>query len=276
MKIIQITDTHLSPSKPYFNGNWEPLKQWIEAEAPDLVVHTGDLAVDGAGHEADILFSMDLMRELSVPMRLVPGNHDVGHFCAPAQPVTAERIDRWNRLVGPDRWYEDRGGWRLVGLNSLLFGAGEEAEAGQMAWLEEVLAGREGRRVALFAHKPLFVDDPHEGETGYWGVGRDLRLRLLDLARDNAVRLFASGHLHWSWIGRHADMTLVWAPPASFVLGDLERAMPGERLVGAAVHILGEDVESRLVSVPGLRPYVLDDVVEEVYPAAAKKKEAAR
>ena len=29
MKIIQITDTHFSPGKPHFNGNWEPLARWI-------------------------------------------------------------------------------------------------------------------------------------------------------------------------------------------------------------------------------------------------------
>lgn len=272
MKIIQITDTHLSPSKPHFNGNWEPLRDWIEQEAPDLVIHTGDLAVDGAGYEEDLAFSMDLMRQLSVAVLIVPGNHDVGHFCAPTQPVTAERIQRWNRIVGPDHWFEDRDGWRLVGLNSLLIGLGDDRDAAQMDWLEAALATREGRRVALFAHKPLFVDEPGEGETGYWGVPHGLRMRFFELARQHEVKLFASGHLHWSWTGSHEGINLVWAPPASFILGDLEREMPGERLVGAAIHILGDEVQSRLISVPGLRPYLLDDVVEEVYPAAVKKE----
>lgn len=274
MKIIQITDTHLSPSKPHFNGNWEPLKQWIEAEAPDLVIHTGDLAVDGAGTEEDIAFSMDLMRELSVPFLIVPGNHDVGHFCAPTQPVTEDRLERWTRLVGPDRWFMDFEGWRLIGLNSLLFGNGDAREADHVRWLESGLADRDGRRVAIFAHKPLFVDDPQEGESGYWGAAPALRERLFALARENEVKLFASGHLHWSFIGHHDGMALVWAPPASFILGDLEREMPGERLVGAAVHIFGEEIESRLVAVPGLKPYLLDDVVEEVYPAAVQKESA--
>ncbi|KKX33017.1 metallophosphoesterase [Rhizobium sp. LC145] len=271
MKIIQITDTHFSALKPHFNGNWEPLRQWIEDQKPDLVIHTGDLSVDGAGYEEDIIFAADLIRQLSVPVLLVPGNHDVGHFCAPTQPVTTDRLDRWRRLVGPDRWFEDRAEWRLIGLNSLLVGLNDEEDAAQMTWFEEALASREQRRVAIFAHKPLFVDDPLEGETGYWGVPQALRRHFFDLMRQNEVMLFASGHLHWSWAGNHEALSLVWAPPASFILGDLERVMPGERLVGAAVHELGEKVESRLVSVPGLIPYLLDDVVEEVYPQAAKK-----
>ncbi len=48
MRIVQITDTHLSPIKPHFNRNWEPLVAWIDQQKPDLVIHTGDLTVDGA------------------------------------------------------------------------------------------------------------------------------------------------------------------------------------------------------------------------------------
>lgn len=274
MKIIQITDTHFSALKPHFNGNWEPLKEWIEEEKPDLVIHTGDLSVDGAGFEDDIVFSIDLIRQLSVPVLLVPGNHDVGHFCSPKQPVTPERLERWRRLVGPDRWFEDRGDWRLIGLNSLLVGLGDEEDAAQMAWLEEVLASRQKRRVAIFAHKPLFVDDPQEGENGYWGVPPVLRARFFELVRQNEVMLFASGHLHWSWAGSHEDLALVWAPAASFIVRDLERPMPGDRFVGAAVHEFGERVESRQIAVPGLTAYVLDDVALEVYPSAVKKDAA--
>ena len=44
-----------------------------------------------------------------------------------------------------------------------------------------------------------------------------------------------------------------------------------ERLVGAAIHHLGETVSTEIVAVPGLTAYFLDDVVEEVYPQAAHK-----
>ena len=275
MKIIQITDTHLSPNKPHFNDNWEPLVRWIESEKPDLVVHTGDLSVDGADFEEDIAFAMDMMRQLSMPMLIVPGNHDVGHFHGSAQPVNAERLDRWHRLVGPDYWVEDTDHWRIIGLNSLLIGLGGADEEAQERWLEQTLESRNGRQVAIFTHKPLFVDDANEPEAGYWSAPFEPRMRLLELIAKHDVALVGSGHLHWSWIGRHGDTTLVWAPPSSFILGDMEREMPGSRLLGAAVHHLGETVESQLVSVEGLKPYYLDDVVAEVYPSALKKKEAA-
>lgn len=275
MKIVQITDTHLSPSKSHFNDNWEPLVRWIESEKPDLVVHTGDLSIDGADFEDDIAFAMDMMRQLSMPVLIVPGNHDVGHFHGSAQPVNTERLERWHRLVGPDYWVEDTDTWRIIGLNSLLIGLGGVEEETQERWLEQQLEGRNGRRVAIFTHKPLFVDDAQEPEAGYWSAPFEPRMRLLDLIAKHDVALVGSGHLHWSWIGRHENTSLVWAPPSSFILGAMEREMPGERLVGAAIHDLGETVESRLVAVDGLKPYFLDDVVAEVYPSALKKKEAA-
>ncbi|APG94193.1 metallophosphoesterase family protein [Sinorhizobium americanum] len=271
MKIVQISDTHLSPSKTHFNDNWEPVARWIETVGADLVVHTGDLTIDGADQEEDIVFSMELMRKLSVPVLIVPGNHDVGHLPGSDQPVDAARLDRWRRLVGPDYWVSDHGNWRLIGLNSLLLGYGDEEEERQFQWLEQTLATRADRRVAIFAHKPLFVDEPLEGDTGYWSVKPQQRQRLYELMAENDVALHASGHLHWAWRGQHAGTDLLWAPPTSFIVDTLEREMPGERLVGAVLHHLEGSIDSEIVAIPGLTRYVIDPVIEEIYPRHARK-----
>jgi alkaline phosphatase D len=272
MRIVQISDTHFSPTKSHFNDNWEPVVRWIETIGADVVVHTGDLTVDGADQEEDIVFAMDLLRRLPVPVLIVPGNHDVGHLPGSDQQVNALRLARWRRLVGPDFWFSDHGGWRLIGLDSLLLGFDDAEEERQFRWLAEALESRDGRPVAIFAHKPLFVDDPAEGDTGYWSVRPRQRQRLYGLMAENDIKLHASGHLHWAWQGHHAGTDLVWAPPTSFIIDKLEREMPGERLVGAVVHHLGEGrIDSEIVAVPGLKPYVLDHMVEEVYPQAAKK-----
>ena len=275
MKIVQITDTHFSPTKPHFNGNWEPLASWIEQSGADLVVHTGDLSVDGADKDDDIAFCMDLMREVSAPMLLVPGNHDVGHLPGSLQPVNAGRLERWRRLVGPDYWMEDAGSWRLIGLDSLLMGFDDAEDEAQFEWLRSALESRGGRRVALFAHKPLFVDAPGEGDTGYWSVRPAQRQRLYDLIAAHDVALFASGHLHRAWQGKYENTSLVWGPSAAFVVGDMERDMPGERLLGAVIHQFGhqfgDTVASEIVAIPGMTTYVLDDVVAEVYPHEAHK-----
>lgn len=271
MKIVQITDTHFSPTKPHFNGNWAPLANWIEQSGADLVIHTGDLSVDGADRDDDIGFCMELMRQIPQPMLLVPGNHDVGHLPGSLQPVNTQRLDRWRRLVGPDYWVEDAGTWRFIGLDSLLMGFDDAEEHAQFEWLQAALDSRAGRRVALFAHKPLFIDEPGEGDTGYWSVRPAQRQRLYDLIAAHDVALFANGHLHRAWQGTYKDTALVWGPSAAFVVGDMERDMPGERLLGAVIHDFGDTLASGIVAIPGMTAYVLDDVVEEVYPHEAHK-----
>ncbi len=268
MRIIQITDTHLSPAKTHFNGNWRPLAEWIEAQQPDLVIHTGDLALDGADIENDLVFSMQLMTELRFPLLIVPGNHDVGHMPGSAQPMNAERLQRWRRLVGPDEWVHDTKNWRFIGINSLTLGSNPEAELQQFDWSKNALAGAGTRRIAMFAHKPLFVDEPNEGDTGYWSVRPSARQHLRDLIAAHDVALFASGHLHRAWIGKLGSTKLAWAPAAAFIVGPMERDMPGERIVGAMVHTLGDDVHTEIVQIKGMTPFLLDDVMDEVYPRA--------
>ncbi|KXF75305.1 metallophosphoesterase [Paramesorhizobium deserti] len=276
MRIIQITDTHLSPSKTHFHSNWQPLADWIAGEKPELVIHTGDLSVDGAGTEEDLAYSVKLLNALPVSVLSVPGNHDIGHMHDEAQPVDAERLERWRRLVGPEFWFQDTDNWRLIGLNSLVFGMDNAEEGEQFAWLADTLASAAGRRIAIFAHKPLFVDMPEEGDTGYWGVRPMARQKLLDLFDRYDIAMHASGHLHRAWTGRLRDTSLVWAPASSFIVGDMEREMPGERILGAAVHTFADDIQTEIVEIAELSPFVLDDVVEEVYPRARPEvKEAA-
>src|SRR5689334_16241937 len=120
MRIVQISDTHLSPNKPHFVDNWASLAAWIADQHPDLVIHTGDVIFDGAGVESDLSFSAQLMDELGIPWRAVPGNHDVGEPRHASQPVNVGRLGAWHRHFGPDRWVEDVQGaqrWRLIGLD---------------------------------------------------------------------------------------------------------------------------------------------------------------
>ncbi|MBB6262234.1 3',5'-cyclic AMP phosphodiesterase CpdA [Paenochrobactrum gallinarii] len=267
MRIIQITDTHLSPDKSHFNSNWEPLLRWIEDQKPDLIVHTGDLTVDGADMDADLSFSAELHRQLPCPVLSVPGNHDVGHLPDTRQPVNAERMARWHKHIGPDYWAENLGDWLIIGLNSLIIGAESSEEYEQFRWLEATLKAAQGRPIAVFAHKPLFVDETDEGDTGYWGVPPVPRQRLFELFKTYNVKLHASGHLHRAWMGEAFGTSYVWAPAAAFIVGPMERDLPGERILGAAIHNLGETVQSEIVRLNELTPYVIDDVIHEVYPS---------
>jgi len=272
VKIIQITDTHLSALKPQFQENWKPLVEWIDSMEPDLLVHTGDLTVDGADFEEDLVHGRDMLRDLRHPTLCVPGNHDIGDVPGTRQPVDGERLSRWRRTIGPDRWVHDLGEWRLVGLNSLIIGSGSFEEYEQLAWLEDTLRARDGRRVLVFKHKPLFVEDPAEGETGYWGLRPEPRRRLLELFTENGVELVASGHLHRARIVEGAPFRRVWGPSSGFVVGPMVQMPYGDAIVGAAVHTLGARIESQIVPLDVLKPIVLDDVIHEVYPPSSSQE----
>src|SRR5919112_4393391 len=156
-RVLQISDTHLSRGKPQFSANWAPLRDWARAQEAALVIHTGDLTVDGADSEDDMRDGAERMRELGMPFRAVPGNHDVGEAGNRHQPVNEERLSRWRRHFGADHWCEDVGEWRLIGLDSMLFGDGGAEEARQLEWLEGTMASAGSRRLAWFTHRPLFI-----------------------------------------------------------------------------------------------------------------------
>ncbi|MFD1199405.1 metallophosphoesterase family protein [Brucella gallinifaecis] len=271
MRIIQITDTHLSPDKDHFNSNWAPLVEWVKAQKPDLIIHTGDLSIDGADIERDLAFCRDKIAELPVRVLSLPGNHDIGHLPGSHQPVNIERFARWREYFGADRWSENIGQWQIIGLNSLIIGANTDEEEEQFQWLETELGNSQGKPVAIFAHKPVFVDHPDEGDTGYWGIRPIARQRLFDLFAAHNVKLHASGHLHRAWSGEANGTRYIWAPAAAFVVGSIERDLPGERILGAAVHDLGDTATSQIVHIEELTPYLIDDVIHEVYPHNANR-----
>jgi 3',5'-cyclic AMP phosphodiesterase CpdA len=268
MRLIQISDTHLSPQKSHFVENWAPLVAWIAAERPDLVIHTGDVTIDGAGVEADLAHCASLMRAIDVPFRVVPGNHDVGSSVNPKQPVTRERLAGWERHFGPDRWVHDQEEWRFIGLDALIVGSGSPEEADQLDWLDRVQEEAGGRHLAWFLHKPLFLEHPDEGDTGYWAIPPEPRRGLMERVRRHRVALVASGHLHQSHQLTCEGTHYVWAPSSAFLCGPaIAPPMPGEKHVGAVRYTLTRGaVAAEIVPVPRLDERFIDPIIEEIYP----------
>jgi hypothetical protein len=207
----------------------------------------------------------------------VPGDHDVGDANRDRQPVTAARLAAWRRHFGPDKWIEDVGagasGWRLIGLDAMLIASSAPEEAEQEVWLEDAVHGAAGRRIAWFLHRPLFLDDPDEADTGYWSVKPAPRARLLELVRRYRIGLVASGHLHRAHDFRLDGTRYLWSPASSFLVGAkvAPPPMPGGLRLGAVVYEFdGERLSAEIADVPGLVPYWIDDVKDEVYPRPSK------
>ncbi len=274
MRIVQFSDTHLSGRHRQFAANAEVLRQHLAAiDRPDLFVNTGDLAMDGAGEVADLEFAAAWHEGLSAPLLAVPGNHDVGDRAElrPDQPVDDARLAAWRAHAGPDRQMRDRDGWRLIGLNAMLLGTFHAEEERQFAWLEGALDT--SAPIALFLHKPLFIESPDEGPRGYWNVPPAPRARLLALLGAADVRLIASGHLHIHRQTRFGRAAHVWGPSGAFVCGESQEELGGQRLLGVIEHELAADgtVSSRFVRPEGFRELTIEPVVDEIY----RKKQPA-
>lgn len=268
LRVIQISDTHLSRLKPHFADNWPPLAAWIGQQSPDLVIHTGDVTVDGAGTEDDLIYCAALMRALGVRYRAIPGNHDVGDARHRHQPVNAARLANWHRHFGADRWIDDSEEWRLVGFDAMLVGSGEPEESVQLDWLDAAMAEAQGRRLAWFLHRPLFLEQPDEADTGYWSVKPEPRRALLALLRRHHVAVVASGHLHKSHDFVCDGTRYIWGPSSAFLCGSsVQIAMPGHKRLGAVRYEFGStEIRAEILTLPGLAEHWIDTVIEQVYP----------
>jgi len=91
------------------------------------------------------------------------------------------------------------------------------------------------------------------------------------LVRRYRVSLVASGHLHKAHQVVSEGTRYVWAPASSFLVGEMQPAMPGEKRLGAVLYDLdGPSISAMIMDVPGLREHRLDDVIHEVYPRPPK------
>ena len=239
-RLTQISDTHLARRYQTLTDNFHRVSEYIDRRRPDLVINSGDLAFDGPTSRDDLEFAKILHAALPVDCRYLPGNHDIGDNPTavgpvPATPATEADRQTFLSTFGEDRWRFEAAGWCFVGLNSLVMNSGLASEAEQFDWLAEQLAAANGKPVALFLHKPLFLnapDDPELAATAIRYVPVPARSRLLEMLGAVDLRLVASGHVHqrrdftWSHV-RH-----IWAPSAGFVIPDRLQEVIGIKEVG--------------------------------------------
>ena len=86
MRVILVSDTHLSPAAPEAAANWDAVLRYVGANAPDVVIHLGDLTLDGAHNAGDLHYGRRQLDRLPVPWHAIPGNHDIGDNPWPGAP----------------------------------------------------------------------------------------------------------------------------------------------------------------------------------------------
>lgn len=220
LRLVQISDTHLSRTHAYFYENWSVLLDDLQGQTIDFIVHSGDVSFNGAHTEVDLAFAREQMERLPARWRAIPGNHDIGE--APAfsrlnQPVETERISRWERHFGHRWWAEDLAGWRLIGLDTSLMGSGLADERVQFEFLQDALSTRRERQAMVFTHMPPFVHDFHNAEFTTSCIPHPARIEFLEACAEARVKVIACGHLHIHHTANYRDVQIVWAPTTAMV-----------------------------------------------------------
>jgi 3',5'-cyclic AMP phosphodiesterase CpdA len=159
MMIAQITDLHVRPrgkvayERVDTNAMLEAAVAAIEAlpRKPDLVIATGDLTDCGLAEEYQVL--RDILEPLSMPVYLVPGNHD-----RRAELFAEFASDGYLKNDDGFLHYTIEGHeMRLIGLDTVVPGHGHgEMCAKRLAWLEGRLAERLEQPTLIFMHHPPF------------------------------------------------------------------------------------------------------------------------
>jgi len=269
-RLTQISDTHLARRHQRLTDNFHRMSEYIDAKRPDLVINSGDIGWDGPTSRADLEFAKSLHAALPVNCRYLPGNHDIGDNPTAVGPVPPQLTSEANRqtflsIFGEDRWRFEAAGWCFIGINTLVMNTGLASEAEQFDWLASELARVNGKPVALFLHKPLYLNAPDDAElvaTSIRYVPMPARSRLVEMFRAVDLRLVASGHVHQRRDFTFGHVRHIWAPSAGFIISDARQEVIGIKEVGLVEYRFQPDsFEVRFVKAPGQIDVGLDSLL---------------
>jgi 3',5'-cyclic AMP phosphodiesterase CpdA len=270
-RLIQISDPHLTRRHTTLTDNFHRVSEYIDARRPDLVINSGDLAYDAPTGADDLAFAKSLHAAIPVDCRYLPGNHDVGDNPTAIGPVPShrandQRLQAYRAVFGDDRWQFEAAGWCFIGLNSLVMNTGLSAEAEQFDWLAAQLSVLNGKPLALFIHKPLFLNTPEDPEleaSAIRYVPQPARRRLVDMLAAVDCRLVASGHVHQRRDFTHRHTRHIWAPSSGFVIADTRQELIGTKETGLVEYLFAPDAfEVRFVRAPGQLDIDLDTLLK--------------
>ncbi|MEO8279592.1 MAG: metallophosphoesterase [Ideonella sp.] len=193
--------------------------------APAFVFHLGDIVHPVPSlptYDDAIARFKDLASPVTVPLHLVPGNHDVGDKrieWMPADLVCDDYLRKYREAFGADYFCVDQGPLRLLAINSLLLNSGLADEQRQRDWLEQQIGQADGKRVFLFMHYPPYIHSADE-RGNYDNIDEPGRSWLLAQMRRPEVEAVFTGHVHNFWYDRVGSAEMYMLPSTAFVRHD--------------------------------------------------------
>jgi Icc protein len=213
MLICQLTDLHVRPLGLAANRVSETnmlTERALRVVArfdprPDVVVITGDLTESGLSTEYANLSAM-LRRTLSMPVYVIPGNHDQrDNFRSSLAHLPGVTSD-----PGFVQYAVEDHPVRLVMLDTLVPGANHgELSGAQLEWLDRTLAARPAQPTVVGMHHPPFATGiPHMDKIALLNAGTFRSV----IARHRQVERIVCGHHHRPIVGQCAHAIVSISP----------------------------------------------------------------
>lgn len=211
LTIVQLTDLHVRPEGvPAYrvaetNMLTERALRRVAAlrPAPDVVIVTGDLTDCGLASEYELLAGM-LRRNLSMPVHVVPGNHDRREMLLAHLPSTRSMAGGFVQYAVDDLPV------RIVMLDTVVPGAGHGALCQErLDWLDRTLAERPDTPTLIGMHHPPFICGiAHMDAIALREPERFVKI----VARHRQVQRIVCGHHHRPVVAQVAQAIASIAP----------------------------------------------------------------
>jgi 3',5'-cyclic AMP phosphodiesterase CpdA len=187
-RFVHLTDVHVGDPRLYVQQSppenrgilpsvlVQKIIEEIEFLDPEFIVVSGDL-VFGGPYSPEYAWAFELVRRFSLPLFMVPGNHD-GY--ASGEGLLRDGLEDWKQVIGPPYYSFNYGGKQHFACLNTYDGPASRRDGwyvavrqwggfmgpDQLAWLAQDLqnAGREGRDSVIVAHH-----DPRGNIYGFGG-----------------------------------------------------------------------------------------------------------
>jgi 3',5'-cyclic AMP phosphodiesterase CpdA len=247
MLIAHISDFHVfsrQPETSLVRGDVADAARKIVADLAafrpriDAVMFTGDLTDGGSGE--DYAFLRELLSPLSVPIFVVPGNHD-------KRPTLRQAFADWCPFEDPEFVHYETafGGLRILALDTLVDGRveGRLCEK-RLAWIEQRLSRSGDSPLLIIMHHPPFLTGITELDAMALVQGAEELGRMV-AAQKGPVRILC-GHvhrpIHGVWNG--AFVAIAGSPAFQVELDldpDAEEPGPVQEPYAYFIHRVAED-----------------------------------
>jgi len=228
-KIIQISDPHIVAQGELAYGQVDTakalkkcvqriLKILPEIGPIDMIIFTGDLT--DFGKEKEYLLFREIVEELNIPYRAIPGNHD--------NKLVMQKIfsnEDWMPRMGPINWEIDFEDLKIIALDTSIIGKSHgHLENISLDFLKSCLSSAKEKPVLVATHHPPILTGIEKMDVQ--NLRDSIEFNKILSGYKGKLKLIC-GHIHRNIVGQFGDVVCQIAPGISHaVTMDLRKDAP--------------------------------------------------